>query len=204
MWPEGEEKRKALNLWDIGFGAALLVFALWALFLWFPVDIPTGFFFINSIGREEPGDAFFPIILASLLAGLSAIQIILSWCNRRSNAEAGGAGRITWSNLKFLTLFLAVVGIGLGLMYWLGPLTVAVLNAAGLLDGTYRNFSDTAPYKYLGYVAGGAVMTLALIIWAERRIRPVAVMTVTAVLVVAILLFDVALRNVLLPPNADF
>lgn len=204
MWPEDEEKREALNLWDIGFGAALFGFALWALFMWFPVDIPTGFFFVNSIGREEPGDAFFPIILASLLAGLSAIQIILSWRNRRSNAEADETGRITLLNLKFLAIFLAVVGTGLGFMYWLGPLTITVLNAAGLLDGTYRNFSDTAPYKYLGYVAGGAVMTLALIIWAERRVRPVAVITVTGVLVVAILLFDVALRNVLLPPNADF
>ncbi|TQV81768.1 hypothetical protein [Denitrobaculum tricleocarpae] len=200
----GKEKREALNPWDIGFGAALLVFALWALFFWFPADIPTGFFFINSVGREEPGDAFFPIILASLLAGLSLIQMILSWRNRRSGDEAGVTGGITLSNLKFLALFLTVVGVGLGLMYWLGPVTVAVLNAAGLLDGTYRNFSDTVPYKYLGYVAGGSVMTLALIVWAEGRVRPVAVMIVIAVLVVAILLFDVALRNVLLPPNADF
>ncbi len=200
----GKERREALNPWDIGFGAALLVFALWALFFWFPADIPTGFFFINSVGREEPGDAFFPIILASLLVGLSVIQMILSWRNRRSNADVDQTGSITLSNVKFLAIFLTVVGVGLGLMYWLGPVTVAVLNAAGFLDGTYRNFSDTAPYKYLGYVAGGAVMTLALIIWAEGRVRPVAVMTVVAVLVVAILLFDVALRNVLLPPNADF
>ena len=200
----GKEKQTALNPWDIGFGAALLGFALWALFFWFPADIPTGFFFINSVGREEPGDAFFPIILASLLAGLSAIQVVLSWRNRRSDAEAHASGGITLANLKFLALFLAVVGTGLGLMYWLGPLTVAALNAVGFLEGTYRNFSDTAPYKYLGYIAGGFAMTLALIVWAEGRVRPVAVATVTAVLFVAILLFDVALRNVLLPPNADF
>lgn len=204
MHLEGKEKGDALNLWDIGFGAALLIFALWALFFWFPADIPTGFFFVNSVGREEPGDAFFPIILASLLAGLSVIQMIQSWRDRRSNAEKDDGGSISFPNLKFLGIFLTVVGVGLGLMYWLGPLTVAVLNAAGLLEGSYRNFSDTVPYKYLGYVAGGGVMTLALIIWAEGRVRPVAVMTIIAVLVVAILLFDVALRNVLLPPNADF
>ncbi len=204
MWPGGERKAGALNPWDIGFGAALLAFALWALFFWFPADIPTGFFFINSVGREEPGDAFFPIILASLLAGLSVIQIILSWRSRQPRAEGREAGGITLPNLKFLAGFLAVVGIGLGLMYWLGPLTVAVLNAAGVLEGTYRNFSDSVPYKYLGYVAGASVMTLVLIAWAEGRVRPVALMTVIAVIVVAILLFDVALRNVLLPPNADF
>ena len=89
-------------------------------------------------------------------------------------------------------------------MYWLGPLTVAAMDAIGLLEGTYRNFSDTVPYKYLGYLAGGAVMTLALIGWVEGRLRSTAAMIVIGVLAVAILLFDVALKNVLLPPNADF
>ncbi len=204
MRPGGEKNRTAPNPWDIGFGVAVLGFALWSLFFWFPADIPTGFFFINSVGREEPGDAFFPILLASLLAALSVIQLLLSWRRRRPDAEREESGRITWPNLKFLAIFLLVVGIGLGLMYWLGPLTVTAMNAIGLLEGTYRNFSDTVPYKYLGYLAGGAVIALTLIAWVEGRLRPVAVMTVIGVLAVAVLLFDVALKNVLLPPNADF
>ena len=89
-------------------------------------------------------------------------------------------------------------------MYWLGPLTVAALNTFGWLDASYRALSDTAPYKFIGYVVGGFVMTITLIAWTEGRIRWASVLSVLITLTVAILIFDLLLKNVLLPPNADY
>jgi len=89
-------------------------------------------------------------------------------------------------------------------MYGLGPLTVAVLNSVGLLDADYRQLTDTAPYKYIGYVVGGFLMTITLIAWTEGRIRRQSVIAVVLTLIVAIIIFDVVLKNVLLPPNADY
>ena len=93
---------------------------------------------------------------------------------------------------------------GLTIIYWLGPLTVDALRGLGLLDLTYRQLIDTPPYKYLGFLAGGFGMTCGLIYMAEKKLRPVAVVAVLGVLAGAILIFDVLLSNVQLPPNADF
>lgn len=190
--------------WDIGFGAVVLVGALVALFVWFPADIRGGFFHTNAVGRREPGDAFFPIILASTLAVLSVIQIALALLRPRASTEDAPQARLTAQNLKFLATFLAFSGVGLAIMYWLGPLTVSVMQALGLTDADYRNLSDTAPYKYLGYVVGGFLMTVGLITWSEGRVRRGALITVIVVLATAIIVFDVLLNNVLLPPNAEF
>ncbi len=61
-----------------------------------------------------------------------------------------------------------------------------------------------AMYKYLGYVAGGFLMTTGLIIWTEGTMRPRAILTVVIVLGFLILLLDILLHNIQLPPNADF
>ena len=196
-------KRNAPDPWDIGFGVVVLVGALLALFVWFPADIPTGFFFTNAIGREEPGDAFFPIMLAVLLAILSVIQLALAiFKGKPVNAEPSPALKL--QNFKFLAIFILISLTGFAIMYWLGPLVVSLLNAIGTLDATYRQLTDTAPYKYIGYVVGGFAMSIALIAWTEGQIRPRSVFTVLLTLVVAIIIFDVVLKNVLLPPNADF
>ena len=47
-------------------------------------------------------------------------------------------------------------------------------------------------------------MSLTLIGWTEGRLRRSAVIAVISVLVVAIVVFDGLLTNVLLPPNAEF
>lgn len=197
-------KRSALDPWDIGFGVVVFVGALLALFVWFPADIPTGFFFVNAIGREEPGDAFFPIILALLLLVLSVLHLVQSFYRSRQGNNAPATGELTSDNFKFLFIFIALMTVSLAIMYWLGPLTVAVLNSVGWLESSYRALTDTAPYKFIGYVVGGFVMTITLIAWTEGRIRWVAVVSVLITLTVAILIFDLLLKNVLLPPNADY
>ncbi len=197
-------KREAPNPWDIGFGIAVLAGSVISLLVWFPADIPTGFFHTNAIGREEPGDAFFPIILAVLLGLLSIIQLAFSLRRHGATTAAAPSGELTGQNLWFLGVFIAITATGLAIMYWLGPITVAVMNVFGGLDASYRQLTDAAPYKYIGYVVGGFMMTMTLIVWTEGRIRLTGIFTVVTILVLAILVFDVLLKNVLLPPNADF
>ncbi len=197
-------KRSAPDPWDIGFGAVVLAGALLALFVWFPADIPTGFFHINAIGREEPGDAFFPIILALLLLVLSVLHLGTSFYRSWHGRAVPPTGELTAHNFKFLGAFMVIMAVSLAIMYWLGPLTVAALNIIGWLDASYRALSDTAPYKFIGYVVGGFAMTITLIAWTEGRIRRASVLSVLITLVIAILIFDLLLKNVLLPPNADY
>ncbi len=204
MLSDNTSKRKAPDPWDIGFGVVVLTGSLLALFVWFPADIPTGFFFTNAIGREEPGDAFFPIILATLLAILSAIQLISALFKKNTQDEPSVPAVLTLRNLRFLVIFVAIMGAGLSVMYWLGPMTVALLKAWGIIDADYRQLTDTAPYKYIGYVVGGFLMTIVLIAWTEGQVRPRSILAVLITLSVAIIIFDVVLKNVLLPPNADF
>ncbi len=199
--------RRAPNPWDTGFGAALLALSLLALLVWFPNDIKGGFIEQGLAGKPIPGDAFFPVLLASALAALAALQMVLALLGRGTRPPGPGtdpqAGRLTAGNLRFLAVFHVLVLTGIGLMYWLGPAAVAAMNTLGVLDLDYRQLSDSAPYKYLGYLAGGFLMTAGLIAFAEGQLRRRALLTVAVVLALAVLLFDVALTNVLLPPNAD-
>ena len=197
----GDNERVARDPWNIGFGAVVLALALLSLFVWFPNDIKGGFIDINQIGKPEPGDAFFPIILASMLLALGAGQFLFATFGKKPQTPSG---RLTFDNFKFLLGFYAIVAAGLAIIYWLGPLVVDMLRAAGLIEATYRQLTDTVPYKYLGYVTGSFVMTLGLIVWAEGRLRLRAVVTVVLVIAALILVLDILLYNIQLPPNADY
>jgi hypothetical protein len=194
-------QRAARDPWDIGFGVVVLAFALISLLVWFPNDIRGGFIVTNQVGKPEPGDAFFPVILASLMGGLAACQILFAVFRPRPEAQGS---RITADNFKFLAGFCLVVGGGLAVMYWLGPILVATLNDAGVLDKTYRQLTDAYPYKLIGYVVGGFLMTMALIARAEGRIRPIGISTTVLVIAALIFILDVLLYNIQLPPNADY
>lgn len=196
-----KNQRPARDPWNVGFGAVASIAAFITLLIWIPNDIKGGFIEINQIGKPEPGDAFFPIILASLMLVLSTGQLVGAVL---SSKPQEASGKLTAHNLKFLFLFYTIVLAGLTVMYWLGPLIVDALRLAGVIDSTYRQLADTAPYKYLGYVAGGFLMTTGLIAWAEGAIRPQAVLTVAIVIGTLILVLDILLYNIQIPPNADF
>jgi hypothetical protein len=201
MPASADGQRPARDPWNIGFGAVALAAALVSLLIWFPNDIKGGFIEINQIGKPEPGDAFFPIILASMLMVLGGGQLLGAMFSRKPQAPPG---KLTADNLKFLFVFYGIIAVGLTVMYWLGPLVVDSLRAVGMIDHTYRQLVDTVPYKYLGYVVGGFIMTIGLIIRAEGLIRPRAVLSVVAVIASLIFILDILLHNIQLPPNADF
>lgn len=197
-----ERGRAAPDPWDVGFGVVFLAGSLLALLVWFPADIRGGFFHVNAIGRSEPGDAFFPILLAATLVTLSVVQLTAAILRPPPAGEP--RLRLTVRNMRFLALFVAITAAGLAIMFWLGPVVVWGMQALGLTEAEYRHLTDTAPYKYIGYVVGGFLMTVGLIVWGEGRIRRVGLVTVIVVLATAIVIFDVLLTNVLLPPNAEF
>lgn len=190
----------ARDPWSIGFGAVVVAFALVSLFVWFPNDIKGDFITLNQGSNPEPGDAFFPVMLAGLILVLGAGQVVYTVFSR---AQTVSSGRLTFGNLKFLCLSFAMIFAGLAIMYWLGPLVTDAARHLGLLEQTYRQLIDTAPYKYLGYITGGFTMTVGLIAMAEGRIRLPALLAVVAALALMILVLDILLYNVQLPPNAD-
>lgn len=205
MAADRHQQRMAPDPWNMGFGVVTLAAALLALFVWFPLDIKGGFIQTNLTGNLEPGDAFFPILLAAALVALSLVQITAALFNRQSPsaAQAGDTGRLSASNLKFLACFFAILAAGLAIMLWFGPLLTTGLGTIGVIDQSYRQLVDTVPYKYLGYLVGGFAMTTTLVFWTEGRLRPRAVYSVIAVLAACVLIFDILLDNILLPPNAD-
>jgi hypothetical protein len=191
--------------WDAGFGLALTIFALLALFVWFPNDITGGFIERNQVGRIGPGDAFFPVLLASAILLLALIDVTVSLFRARSGAPpSDSAGGLTLGNIVFLVRFHSAVLLGLIAMYWLGPLVVAAQSVMTGNDLSYRQLVDTPPYKYIGFILGALIATLPTIAWAERRWSRRSALTVLLVVIATIFIFDVLLTNVQLPPNADY
>lgn len=201
MTASANSGRAARDPWNIGFGAVVLIVALVSLFVWFPNDIKGDFITISQGSNPEPGDAFFPVILAGLLLILGAGQFLFSVFGRKPQVPSG---RLTSENLRFLLVVYAIIVAGLAIMYWLGPLVAGSGRLLGAMDETYRQLTDTAPYKYLGYVTGGFLMTVGLITLAEGRMRLHGLIAVATALALLIIVLDVLLYNIQLPPNADY
>ena len=190
--------------WNIGFSITLFVFALLALFVWFPRDITGGFVEVKHVGKIGPGDAFFPVLLACAILALSLIDLITVLVRSARGNHPGDMGELTFANILFLARFHVAVLLGLLVMYVLGPTVVAVQNILTGEISQYRQLVDTVPYKYIGFVAGALLMVLPTIAWAEGRWSVRAVLIVLLVVLVMIVAFDVMLKNVQLPPNADY
>lgn len=183
-----------------GFGFALTAFCLLALLVWFPNDIRGGFVEQSPAGKPAPGDSFFPILLTGTMLVLGLVQVLRALAGR---AGAPG-GRIERANLVFLVRFLALVVAGLAVMAWTGPAAVWALGAAGLIEpAPYRAYADTAPIKHLGFVAGAVLISVVLIAWAEGGLRPRAPLAALLTVLALIVVFDLLLRNVPIPPNGD-
>lgn len=184
--------------WEVGIGAVGFLFAMIALVFWFPNDIKGNFMEVTRAGVQEPGDAFFPILLASLIGFFSLIQLITGAV--RSSFDRKASGYISARNVVYLTILSSIVLTSLALMYWTGPIVVEILAVAE----NYRQVIDTRPYKYIGYITGGFFMTFSLITWAEGQIRKRNAIVSALLLLLLISVFDLALNNIQLPPNADF
>ncbi len=183
--------------WSLGVAAVVAVFALATLLFWIPADIESGV--VETFRRRVIiGDALAPTVVALAMlavAGLFAASELV-----RPRRESAPFDR---QSALFIVRVAAAIGAGLALMVYTGPLTVDAINALGGEIGSYRQLRDTVPYKYLGYLAGGAVMVGGIVAAVEQRLaRSAAVAAVLAVLV-HIVLYDLPFDDVLLPPNGD-
>lgn len=190
------------NGWDIGFGIAVILLSGIALLVWFPADIGSGFLEKSLSGLMQPGDAFFPDILAGTMLVLGFLQCLIA-LNRSRTARPGRLGRVSAANLAFAAASMAGLALVLAVMTFLGPAVVALMRDAGLIDKSYRALIDTAPYKYIGFAAGGFLLVFLTSSLLEARWSRRGFYTAILLVLILILVFDILLTNVFLPPNLD-
>jgi len=168
--------------WNFGIGAFGVVLALFAIFYWIPVDVESG---IVEKERRDVfiGDGMAPFFLACCFGVLGLAMLIGSLLPQRVPQDAADAkfddndqtlnldipGALSPSNLAYLLRVLMIVAVSLTLMVWVGPLSAKFMNLLGFDVGTYRQLTNTFPYKYVGFVSGGFCLVFALITLIEGR-----------------------------------
>jgi len=195
MSDDAASVRRGPDPWELGFGLAVLAFGAVALLVWFPSDIRGGFMERSPAGKPEPGDSFFPVMLVAMMMALGMVQVIRTLLTARTDAPTEN---LDVGNVRFLLFFVLLFGGAVALMRWSGPLAVQVFEA-----GTYRNLSDTPPWKYIGYIVGGVWLGYGAVVWIEGRVRFKPLLVVCFALFVLVVIFDLLLGTVRLPPNAD-
>lgn len=190
----------ASRLHDLVFAAVMVGIGVLAILFWIPNDIETGM--VETFRRQTTmGDAFLPVLTAYAVLICAAIQLTIA-IFRREDPTAITTGFDIRSPVVIGGVLL-IVAVSLVLVFWTGPLAVALFGPDDLEFG-YRQARDSFPWKYVGYVVGGFVMIFALTSLIEGAIRlRRAVSSILAVLFL-ILVFDVPFENILLPPNGDW
>lgn len=170
-------------------GLTCIALAVLALAIWIPLDIETGL--VEKMRRRiRIGDALLPTLgLAFVIVGG-----VMAMLTARTDSPS-----ISRGNIGFLVVLLATLAITFAVMRWLGPIAVSLL-----ADGeSYRSLRDTAPWKYIGYVAGGTGLVAGLMAIAEGRVTLRGVLIGLAASAVLVALYDLPFDDLLLPPNGD-
>lgn len=183
--------------WDLFVGLAGVGLAIAALVIWFPRDIAGPFIEITLTGRRQPGDAFFPTILAVLLVLLGLCQAAANF--GKPKALPNDLPRLGPEDVVFLCVMAGLLGICGFLTYWVGT------QLAELVDGRdYRRLRDVAPYKFFGFMIGGLGLILPMIAISERRLTWRAFVFSLVFVGLLLFVFGMALPNTFMPPNAEF
>lgn len=174
---------------SVVFGLSVLALALFIALIWAPMDSATGM--IEKVRRQVViGDALAPT-LAAMFLGLGGLLVALF--------ERGDATpKLTPRNLAYLTVLLLILITSFAVMRWLGPALASVLSEDG-----YRVLRDTAPWKHLGFVAGGTGLVAGLITFVEGRFTLRSVLIGLTATLALIALYDLPFDDLLLPPNGD-
>ncbi len=190
--------------WNLGIGVLALVAGIVALVVWIPEDTETGVLMQDRYSVEI-GDGMAPtmsmigvLVVSIALIAVSCLQIR----SGASKADEDGIG-IPGESFAAMAAVAASLAVSLTLMVWAGPLAVVSLQAGGVDIGSYRELSDTVPYKYIGFSLGGFVLVFSLIAWMEGRPSWRAAWTAAAAVIALILVYDVPFDNLLLPANGS-
>ena len=189
-------RRRATS--DLVLAVVMAAIAVLALAVWIPADVETGM--IEKFRRQTfLGDAFIPALAAGGVLVSSVILIIGHFF--RPPADETEPGRLDSQALGFFAVLAGIVAVSLLLIFYAGPVAVALFADEG---ATYRVLRDTAPYKYVGFVLGGFTMIFGTISLIEGRILARRALVALAGIALLLLVFDVPFDNLLLPPNGDY
>lgn len=202
---------------DRWLGLLALAIGILILFVWIPLDVDTGIF--EKARRSVVlGDAFAPAVAAALVAVGGCLLLLesrprLSRSVGRSTEQSaspspglapdsspGPTASLTLDNCSYLLATLFVIAISLLVMRYAGPVSVSLFGDDG---ASYRLLRDTAPWKYVGFVAGGVLLVAALISRVERRVRFRFLMIGLIAVLILIAVYDLPFDDLLLPPNGD-
>lgn len=171
---------------DAWLALLFLSFAVLLVAVWVPADTGTGL--VEKVRRKFViGDALGPSVAGAVIA-IGAGLVLL---------RPGQGAALSRQNLAWLGALLGLFALSMLVMRYAGPLA---LSGA---EGGYRPLRATAPWHYIGFVLGGAVMVGGLTGLARRRLslRDFAI-GLAAALVIA-LLYDLPFEDLILPPNGD-
>lgn len=170
-------------------GLVVLLLALLIALVWVPLDVSTGL--IEKVRRQVTiGDALAPTI-ATVFLGFGGLLVMVF-------ERPGNACRLTLRNLQFLAVFLCIIALSFLMMRWAGPAVAGLLTEEG-----YRPLRDTAPWKYIGFLIGGAGMIAALISLVEGHLSLRALLIGLVAAIALIMVYDLPFDHLLLPPNGD-
>ena len=112
--------------------------------------------------------------------------------------SGGTRQSLTMANARFLAALIGCLFVSLAIMRWVGPWIVEVVTGA-----EYRLQSDTAPWKYVGFLLGGTALISALVFIDERQVCWSRLAIAFGVALFLALLYDLPFNGLLLPPNGD-
>ncbi|MDJ0639524.1 MAG: hypothetical protein QNJ20_11860 [Paracoccaceae bacterium] len=176
---------------NLYLGLVCLVFAVAIAGLWVPFDTDSGL--LETVRRRVSiGDALAPTI-AAFFIGFGGLLLMVS--DRNANDQPA----LSAVHLRFIVALVALLVVVFSVMRWTGPLAVALVGP----EEPYRILRDTAPWKWLGFAAGGVLLVTGLIAAIERRMSLRAVLIGLGVVLALIAVFDLPFDDLLLPPNGD-
>lgn len=180
---------------DHWIGLLFVVFALGLVLVWIPNDTDTGL--VEKIRRQVLiGDALAPAVAGGFLL-LGGLGLLLS------GPDTGQGSPVDLIAMRFAALLFAVFFLSFLLMQVTGPAAVWAVNTVTGADLEYRLLRDTAPWKYLGFAAGGTTAVTAAVSLVERRLTWRAVITGAVAVAAMIAVYDLPFDDLLLPPNGD-
>lgn len=175
---------------NLVLGLGFLIFALFAIIVWIPLDTDTGL--IEKVRRRIMiGDALAPTVAAAFIA-LGAVLLIFF----ERDAEQP---QLNWSSLKFVLTCGTILIIGFSIMRYAGPAVVYILQG----EVEYRLLRDTAPWKYIGFFLGSTFIITTFITLSPERFSLRALLIGIGATVVLILGYDLPFDDLMLPPNGD-
>ena len=186
-----------IDPWSLGVAAVFAAFALLTLGVWIPADVESGV--VETFRRRIViGDAMAPTAVAAGMIAAAVLLAVSTVLGRRREEAAPDR-----QSALFVVRFAAVIAAALVLMSHTGPLVVDAINGLGGAIGSYRELRDTVPYKYLGYLIGGAVLVGGTIALVEQRLTSGAAFAGILAAAVLAALYDLPFDDLLLPPNGD-